>query len=74
MFLIYRSLEGHGSSVMSVKFGPTGKYLASTSGDKTMRLWNCDAWTCVRILEGHSRFVACCAFRLIWIMRCGVQL
>ncbi|KGL81881.1 Notchless protein 1, partial [Tinamus guttatus] len=34
------SLEGHTEAVISVAFSPTGKYLASGSGDTTVRFWD----------------------------------
>uniref|UniRef100_A0A5F8GZH9 Notchless protein homolog 1 n=1 Tax=Monodelphis domestica TaxID=13616 RepID=A0A5F8GZH9_MONDO len=34
------SLEGHSEAVISVAFSPTGKYLASGSGDSTVRFWD----------------------------------
>eukprot|EP00069_Balaena_mysticetus_P020514 bmy_02909T0 len=34
------SLEGHSEAVISVAFSPTGKYLASGSGDTTVRFWD----------------------------------
>ena len=48
-----QQLVGHGSTVMCVSFSPkTGKFLASTSGDKTVRLWNSESYLCLRVLEG----------------------
>ena len=48
-----QELTGHGSTIMSLSFSPkTGKYLASTSGDKTIRLWNSDSFVCLRVLDG----------------------
>jgi WD40 repeat protein len=48
-----QELNGHGSIIMSISFSPkTGKYLASCSGDKTVRLWNSDSFVCLRILGG----------------------
>ncbi|KAG8587806.1 hypothetical protein GDO81_005787 [Engystomops pustulosus] len=34
------SLEGHTEAVISVAFSPTGKHLASGSGDTTVRFWD----------------------------------
>ena len=28
--------------------------IVSSSGDKTVRIWNSDTGECVRVLEGHS--------------------
>lgn len=48
-----QELTGHGSTIMSLSFSPkSGKYLASTSGDKTIRIWNSASLVCFRVLDG----------------------
>ncbi|OJD26863.1 hypothetical protein ACJ73_01743 [Blastomyces percursus] len=37
--VIHSTLEGHGVHVSSIAFSPDGEYIASTSMDKSMRLW-----------------------------------
>lgn len=55
-------LEGHGCSVMSIKFAPRKvNFFASTSGDKTLRLWDSMTFICLRVLENHHRYVICCS-------------
>ena len=55
IFEFVQELTGHGSSIMSLSFSPkTGKYLASTSGDKTIRIWNSASFMCFRVLDGKS--------------------
>ncbi|KAF6095817.1 notchless-like protein 1 [Phyllostomus discolor] len=52
------SLEGHSEAVISVAFSPTGKYLASGSGDTTVLLWDPSTGKQVgRTLTGHSKWV-----------------
>ena len=57
------TLKGHGCSLMSVRFAPkSSQMFASTSGDKTLRLWNSVTYACLRVLENHQRYVICCSF------------
>ncbi|KAH6621510.1 LIS-1 2 [Chaetomium sp. MPI-SDFR-AT-0129] len=55
-----RTLTGHEHSVSAVRFipgsGPTN-LLVSTSGDKTLRLWDVSTGHCVRTLQGHTGWV-----------------
>lgn len=52
-----KTLNGHGDTVTSVCFMPSGKTLVSASKDKTLRLWDVQNGECIKILEGHTRKV-----------------
>uniref|UniRef100_A0A8C4S527 Notchless protein homolog 1 n=1 Tax=Erpetoichthys calabaricus TaxID=27687 RepID=A0A8C4S527_ERPCA len=51
------SLEGHTEAVISVAFSPTGKYLASGSGDTTVRFWDLSTETPHFTAKGHKHWV-----------------
>uniref|UniRef100_A0A672SB73 Notchless protein homolog 1 n=1 Tax=Sinocyclocheilus grahami TaxID=75366 RepID=A0A672SB73_SINGR len=51
------SLEGHTEAVISVAFSPTGKYLASGSGDTTVRFWDLSTETPHHTARGHTHWV-----------------
>ena len=57
-----RTLEGHNLGVNSVCFSPDGLMVASSSADRTARLWVVETGACVRTLEGHGREVLCVCF------------
>ncbi len=40
---------------MSVAFDPSGRMLASGSGDNTVKLWEVASGKLLRTLEGHER-------------------
>ncbi|KAK7058535.1 U3 small nucleolar RNA-associated protein 13 [Paramarasmius palmivorus] len=49
--------KGHKRGVWTVKFGREEKVLATGSGDKTIKLWNLDDFSCVKTFEGHTNSV-----------------
>jgi WD40 repeat protein len=73
-----QTLRGHTNRVWSVAFAPPSKtgaaaqtndsndsedaILASGSGDRTVKLWNCRTGQCLKTLHGHSSWVWSVAF------------
>uniref|UniRef100_A0A667Y404 Notchless protein homolog 1 n=1 Tax=Myripristis murdjan TaxID=586833 RepID=A0A667Y404_9TELE len=51
------SLQGHTEAVISTAFSPTGKYLASGSGDTTVRFWDLTTETPHHTARGHTHWV-----------------
>ena len=49
-----RRLSGHSDPVNAVAWLDGGKRLASAAGDKTLRLWNPVAGTCLAVLKDHA--------------------
>ncbi len=60
----YPDFIGHSSYVYSVAFSPDGNYLASCSGDWTVKLWSVESQKEVITLQGHSSPVYSVAFSL----------
>ena len=53
---------GHTHDVLTVAFSPDGKYLASGSGDRTIRLWDIQHGSLIRTFSGHTNGVRSVAF------------
>ena len=47
-------LSGHEKEVTSVKFNPNGQYLASSSLDRTARVWDIEYGKCLYELKEHE--------------------
>ena len=48
--------------ISDVAWHPTGKFLATASDDKTLKLWASNSGECLQTLTGHTSYVFCCAF------------
>ncbi|KAF9351705.1 hypothetical protein BGX34_000412 [Mortierella sp. NVP85] len=59
-----RSLSGHTDDLWRVTYSPTGDQIATSSEDKTIRLWDVGTGTCRHILTGHVSAVWGVAFSL----------
>lgn len=56
------TLEGHSEAVLNVAFSPSGRMLASGSGDTTVRMWDLNTECPDATLEGHTGWVLYVAF------------
>ena len=56
------TFNGHLHFVTSVAFSPDGKTLASSGGDKTIKLWDVCTGQEISSLEGHSDVADSVAF------------
>ncbi|XP_067023268.1 WD repeat, SAM and U-box domain-containing protein 1-like [Acropora muricata] len=64
MSVLVKTFSKHGKDVTSCSFSPNSKVFASSSGDKTVRLWNVEDGTELSVspLLGHSYGVNSCDF------------
>ncbi|KAG8925792.1 U3 small nucleolar RNA-associated protein 13 [Tulasnella sp. 418] len=63
------TLHGHKRGVWNVRFSRHDRVIASASGDKTIKLWNLDDYSCLKTFEGHTNSV----LRVEFLNR-GIQL
>lgn len=63
------NILGHKEAVISVAFSPDGKYLASGSGDTTVRFWDIHTQTPHFTCTGHKHWVLCISWS-----PCGTKL
>ncbi len=55
-------LRAHTSYILKCLISPDVQQLATTSSDKTVKLWNLDGFGLDRTLAGHTRWVWDCVF------------
>ncbi|EUC27266.1 hypothetical protein COCCADRAFT_41952 [Bipolaris zeicola 26-R-13] len=52
-----QTLEGHSSGLSSVAFSHNSTWLASTSGDSTIKIWDASSGTCLHTLDAGTFFL-----------------
>jgi hypothetical protein len=57
-----QTLHGHSDVVCGLAFSPDGRWLASASYDKSIRLWDAESGAELKTLNGHSNTVMSIAF------------
>jgi WD40 repeat protein len=55
-------LTGHANIVTSLAFSPNGRWLATGSWDKTIKIWDVQTGLEVQTLVGHDRSIYSIAF------------
>ena len=55
-------LDGHVGEINIISFAPSGKLVASGSGDNTVRLWSTQPGMCLHVLECDMHWVWDVAF------------
>ncbi|KAF9015672.1 U3 small nucleolar RNA-associated protein [Cyathus striatus] len=61
--------KGHKRGVWSVRFGKMERLLVTGSGDKTVKLWSLDDFSCLKTFEGHTNSVL-----RVYFFNAGLQL
>jgi WD40 repeat protein len=57
-----QDLTAHDLPVMSIAVSPDGRYFASGSMDKTVKIWDTSNWVCLQTLTGHKNLIMTLAF------------
>jgi len=62
------NISAHNSTINNLAFSPNGKFLATASRDKTVKLWDAKTWKLLKVCEvvrdrGHVNSVNC----LLWL-------
>jgi G protein beta subunit-like protein len=62
-FKLTHKIAAHNGYVLKCLFSPDVNYLATTSSDKTIKIWDCtNNFTLSKVLTGHDGWVWDCAF------------
>jgi G protein beta subunit-like protein len=57
-----KKLRAHKAYVTSARFSPDARFFATTSSDRTLKLWNTADYSLAATLAGHSKWVWDAAF------------
>ncbi len=70
---LIRVLDDHLDIVTDCSISQDGKFLATSSSDRTVRIWDTETWNERALLRGHSGGVEACAFSGdgLWLASAG---
>ncbi len=54
--------RGHTGPIGRIAWSPCGRFIASPSEDKTIRIWDVKDGKCLKVLERHAKPVFCVAW------------
>ncbi len=52
-----KNFQTHRFQITSCKFSPDGRYMFSSSNDKTVKLWDCETGQCIHTITTHISIV-----------------
>src|ERR1700744_3757164 len=59
---LIHTLIGHSMPVLQVAYSPDGKFIASASGDGTIKIWDAESGKIGHTLTGHTEWVGVVAY------------
>ena len=64
-FRFQYELSGHSGAVYTLEYSPCGRYLATGSMDKTVKIWDSYSTECISTLRKHTLNISCVAWHHI---------
>ncbi len=53
-FSMFRTMDGHTDTILSIDISPNEEYIATSSSDKTIKIWTVKTGRCVQQFTGHT--------------------
>lgn len=56
-YIPHKKFNAHRAYILATRLSPDVRYLATSSSDRSVRIWNTSDWSLAHVLNGHSRWV-----------------